>query len=83
MVDRAIVTMIDKSDNVIGDFELPIKITIKELSKKIVALLKAMDSEMYIGLDSIKIQYNDIVLNENSTLYQNCVWDGSIIRIVY
>ena len=83
MVDKSIVTIIDKSDSIIGDFELPIKITVKHLSQKIVALLKAMDNEKYYALDKIKIQYNNNVLNEDDTLYENAVWDGSIIKILF
>ncbi len=81
MVDSAVVTMIDKNDNTIGDFELPLKISIKELEKKLVALLKAMDSDKYVVLEALEIEYNGKVLSDDDTLYQNAVWDGSIIKL--
>lgn len=81
MVDSAVVTMMDKNDNTIGDFELPLKISIKELEKKLVALLKAMDSDKYVALEVLEIEYNGKILSDEDTLYQNAVWDGSIIKL--
>ncbi|MBQ8540527.1 MAG: hypothetical protein IJ435_03525 [Clostridia bacterium] len=83
MVDSAIITMLDKIGNTIGDFELPLKIPMKELGKKLVALLKAMDSDRYVCLEKIKIEYNGKILDEEDTLYQNAVWDGSVIKLIY
>lgn len=83
MVDSAIITMLDKIGNTIGDFELPLKIPMKELEKKLVALLKAMDSDRYVCLEKIKIEYNGKILDEEDTLYQNAVWDGSVIKLIY
>ena len=75
--------MIDKSNNVIGDFELPLKIPAKELEKKLIALLKAMNSDVYVGLDGLKIEYKGKILEGEETLYQNAIWDGSIIKLEY
>ncbi len=83
MVDSAIITVLDKMNDVIGDFEIPVKITIKELCPKIIGLLKAMDSEKYIGIDSISIEHNGVVLKDGDTLYQNSIWDGSTIKLTY
>ncbi len=83
MVDSAIITIIGKLNEPIGDFEIPLNIPIKELEKKLVALLKAMDSDRYECLEKIKIEYNRKILDEEDTLYQNAVWDGSIIKLNY
>ena len=83
MVDSAIITIMDKSNNTIGDFELPLKIPVKELEKKLIALLKAMDSDMYVCLERLKIEYNGKILDGEETLYQNAIWDGSIIKLNY
>ena len=83
MVDSAIITVLDKNDNCLGDFELPIKITIDELAKKMIEFLKAKDSERYIGLSSLKFQYKNKELENNETLYENEVWDGSFLKIIF
>ena len=83
MVDSSIVTLTDKNDVAIGDFEIPIKITVKELQNKLVAMLKAMDCEKYEGLEVLEIEYQGDILSEDDTLYQNAVWDGSIVKLVY
>ena len=83
MVDSAIITMLNKSNETIGDFELPLKIPIKELEKKLVGLLKAMDSDKYVCLEKVKVEYNGKILDGDDTLYQNAVWDGSSIKLNY
>lgn len=83
MVDSAIITVLDKNDNSLGDFELPIKITIEELSKKMVEFLKAKGAERYIGLSKLKFQYKNKELANNETLYENEVWDGSFLKIIF
>lgn len=83
MVDSAIITVLDKMNDTIGDFEIPVKINIKELRPKIIGLLKAMDSEKYIGIDSINIEHNGVILKDEDTLYQNSIWDGSTIKLIY
>ena len=47
MVNSAIITVKEFSGYEIGDFELPIKMPVEDLSKKLVDVLKAIDSERY------------------------------------
>lgn len=83
MVNSAIVTIIDKRDTIIGDFELPVKITVDELSKKMIEFLKAKDSDTYIGLSDVSFQFKNRILDKSETLYENEVWDGSILKIIF
>ena len=83
MVDLAIITVLDTCDRVIGDFELPVKITVSELMGKIADVLMAMDDERYAGLNVTGIQYRNSRLQDNDTLYNNGIWDGSIIKLIY
>lgn len=83
MIDSAIVTILDKNGIRLGDFELPVKITVKELSKKMMDFLKAKDSETYAGLSALKFQYKNRTLEQNETLYENEVWDGSFLKIIF
>lgn len=83
MVDAAIVTIIDKNNTEIGDFELPLKVSVSELSKKIEAVLNAMDSDKYQGISDLRIEYKSKPLHDDETLYENGIWDGSIIKIVF
>ena len=50
MVNSAIITVKEFSGYEIGDFELPIKMPVEDLSKKFVDVLKAIDSERYEGI---------------------------------
>ena len=83
MVDSAIVTILDKNGMRLGDFELPIKITVRQLSKKMIDFLKAKDSETYTGLTTLTFQYKGRMLELNETLYENEVWDGSFLKIIF
>ena len=83
MVDSAIVTVTDKTSTVIGDFELPVRITAGELSKKMIAFLKAKDSDRYTVISDLRFQFNDRILDNAETLYENEIWDGSILRIIF
>ncbi len=83
MVDLAIITVLDKNNDCLGDYELPLKITVEELSKKIVEFFKAKDSEKYANLSSVRIQYKEKDLESSETLYENEVWDGSILKIIF
>ena len=83
MVDSAIITMVDKFGMVIGDFELPVKIPIKEFEKKLVGLLKAMDSDKYVCIEKVEVEHNGRLLDGDDTLYQNAIWDGSTIKLNY
>jgi len=83
MVDFAIITIIDKNNVSLGDFELPLKITIGELTKKMVRFLKAKDGERYMYLSELQFAYKNRVLNDNETLYENGVWDGSFLKILF
>ena len=83
MVDAAIITVLDKENRELGDFELPVKIPIKELEKKLTAFLKAMEDDRFLMVRNVKIVYQDHMLQENSTLYQNGIWDGSVIKLKY
>lgn len=83
MVDSAIITVLDKRDVCLGDFELPLKLTIEDLTKKIIEFLKAKDSELYSGLSELKIQYKGRILSDSETLYENEVWDGSFLKFIF
>lgn len=83
MVDYAIVTLIDKNNVNLGDFELPLKITVDELTKKMIKFLKAKDGERYLYLSDLNFSYNGRTLMKQETLYENEVWDGSILKIIF
>jgi hypothetical protein len=68
MVNSAIITVKEFSGYEIGDFELPIKMPVEDLSKKFVDVLKAIDSERYEGISDIKIRYNNRIFNIHPAL---------------
>ena len=83
MVESAIITVLDKNDVSLGDFELPVKVTVRDLSSKMIAFLKAKDYDTYENLSALSIQHNGRVLDEEETLYENGIWDGSFLKIVF
>lgn len=83
MVEFAIITIIDRNNVSLGDFELPLKVTVEELSKKMIRFLKAKDGERYMYLSELNFAYKDRVLDKSETLYENGVWDGSYLKILF
>lgn len=83
MVDYAIITLLDKNNVCLGDFELPLKITIEELTRKMIKFLKAKDTERYLYLSDLQFSYKGRILMKHETLYDNEVWDGSILKIIF
>ena len=83
MVEFSIVTVYDKGNREIGDMELPLKMQICDLSVKLAATLREMDPERFSEVQNVKILYQDKILGEKETLYQNGVWDGSRIQLMY
>lgn len=83
MVNSAIITIKEFSGYEIGDFELPIKMPVADLSKKLLDVLKAIDGERYANISEIKIKHNNKILKSNQTLYSQGIWDGSIISISF
>ena len=75
--------MYDRGNREIADMEIPLKIPVKELSVKLVETLREMDPDCFSEIQDIKISYNDKILNKDETLYQNGVWDGSRIQLMY
>jgi uncharacterized ubiquitin-like protein YukD len=76
-------TLYDRGNREIGDMELPVKVQVKDLSVKLAATLREMDPDRFSSIQNLKILYNDKVLEEEDTLYQNGIWDGSKIRLMY
>ena len=83
MVDFAFITVVDNNNVSLGDFELPLKITIGELATKMIQFLKAKDAERYLYLSEVKFAYKERILGETETLYENAVWDGSFLKILF
>ncbi len=83
MVDYAIITLLDKNNVNLGDYELPLKITIEELTQKMISFFKAKDGERYMYLSDLQFSYNGRVLMKQETLYENEVWDGSLLKIIF
>lgn len=83
MIDSAIITVKDKYGSEIGDFEVPVRIPIKEFCEKMGEILKSINSDKYFGIFDIKIIYNNKILDDDATLYSYGIWDGSIVILKY
>ena len=81
-MDYSTVTLLFKRQYQEIDLELPLKLSIEELSKKMVDTLKAIDYRRFASIDSIKLMYNDKMLNPELTLEDYGVWDGSYLVVV-
>lgn len=83
MVDLVIITLLDKDGTEIGDFELPARMKVSELSVKIEEALKAMNSDKYSEISNLKLLYEDAPLSAKDTLYIKEIWDGSFLKLAY
>lgn len=81
-MDYSTVTLLFKKKYQEIDVELPLKLSIEELSKKLVETLKAIDYGRFVSVDSINIMFKDKLLNPENTLEDYGVWDGSYLTIV-
>jgi hypothetical protein len=83
MIEFAILTVYDRGNREIGDMELPVKMPVQELAVKLAAILQDMDPDRFYNLQNVEIMFNGRILEKDETLYQNGIWDGSGIKLMY
>ena len=76
MVNSVIVTIKNKIGKEIADVELPCNVIIKDIKKQ----LKHLKGQTIANGD-FHLVYNDKILNEDTSLSENGIWDGAIITI--
>lgn len=64
------------------DLELPLKLSIGELTKKLLVTLKAIDYERFARIDSIGLVFQGRRLDPELTLEHYGVWDGSYLTVI-
>lgn len=81
-MDYSVVTLLFEKKYREIDLEIPLKIPIEELSRKMTDTLKAIDYGRFAGISNIGIMFNGNVLNPENTLEDYGVWDGSYLTII-
>lgn len=80
-IDNIIVTIRFEEANRKADFDLPLDESLEEIMKFVYpALLQVANvDEEYIA--SVNFYFNEKKLDKNSTLRENEIWDGHILKI--
>lgn len=79
MIDHVLVTV--KSGAFHNDMELPVRISVKELSEKLLEIFKGLSPEIFGEKETIDLYFEGIRLNPSKTLEDSYVWDGCILEI--
>ena len=80
-MDFALVTVRVESMHFQVDMEMPAKMRIKELVPKLLEVLKNYDESRFSDVSSLNLSCNNTRLNEDASLADYQIWDGSILDI--
>lgn len=81
-MDYTIVTLRFGENAFEVDLELPLKLSIGELTKKLLVTLKAIDYERFARIDGIGLVFQGRRLDLELTLEHYGVWDGSYLTVI-
>ncbi len=80
-MDYAIVTIMTKDKTWQADMELPAGMRLKNVAVKVLDTLKAMDEGRFGRVHKLRFEHETKLLNEEATLADYQIWDGSILYI--
>lgn len=80
-MDYTIVTIKTKDGTWEADMELPVKMKLKNVAVKVLDTLKSMGDNRFDIINCIRFTYENKLLNEEATLFDYQIWDGSIIYL--
>lgn len=81
MIDNVILTVNAEKQAFSIDMELPANIPIKELAPKLLETLKEIEPAKFRSVEKLSLIYNGVILQENTTLESEAVWDGNILIV--
>lgn len=81
MADSVLVTVWLKNTSFSADMELPSNMQIKALKRQLLKALKEIAPETFNSIEKIELWEADKKLNEESSLTNSCIWDGSYLTI--
>ncbi len=82
-MEYAIITIKTKDGTWEADMEIPAKMKLKNVAFKVLDTLKAMDEGRFGTLHKLQFIYENKVLNEEATLSDYQIWDGSVVLLNY
>lgn len=80
-MEYAIVTIRTKDGTWEADMELPAKMKLKNVALKVLDTIKAMDENRFGMLHKVQFIHENKVLNEEATLADYGIWDGSVVLL--
>lgn len=80
-MDYAIITIKTKDGTWEADMEIPAKMKLKNVALKVLDTIKAMDESRFEAVHKLRFIYENKVLNEEATLADYQIWDGSIVHL--
>ena len=80
-MEKAIVTVKDRSGQFERDMELPVGLPVSVLAKKLLEALKIIDQRTFSPYGSLSLFCGGKALDKTKTLNELEIWDGSIIVV--
>ncbi len=81
MIDSVIVTIRTRDSRINVDMELPANMPVIKLRKLLRQALHERYQQYWFARDSISLTCNGLALDEEDTLEECGIWDGSLILI--
>lgn len=80
-MEYAIVTIRTEDGIWEADMELPAKMKLKNVAVKVLDTIKALDENRFAAVHKLYFKFGQKRLNEEATLADYQIWDGSILII--
>lgn len=80
MIEYVLIT-VKYREKMFLDMELPAQIEIPVLIKMLLDALQTAEPQLFSPVEDIKLKHKGNIV-EKGTLYDNKIWDGSIVEIV-
>jgi len=82
MVEKVIVTLCIPREHWQVDFELPTFLSCAELGKRLLGALREMDGIRFGNWEKLRFRFRNRILEQEKTLCQYGVWDGSKLELL-
>lgn len=80
-MEYAIITVKTRDGTWEADMELPARMKLRDVALKVLDTVKAMDENRFGALHKLRFVYENKVLNDEATLADYGIWDGSIVSL--
>lgn len=80
MIEYVLIT-VQYLNNMSKDMELPAQIEINKVCAMLLETLQTAEPMLFSDVEQISLKYRNRII-ANGTLFENKIWDGSIVEII-